>query len=71
MKASRRVSVVVDKNFKYYIISKAYEKETDMENFQKSEIFYNKFLGLFRLLVSASSANYTTSTAEKSQSYFF
>lgn len=57
--------------FKYYILSKAYEKETDMENFQKSEFFYAKYVKEFSRLISASSVNYRTSSVTTTEGSYF
>jgi len=47
---------------KYYILSKSYEKDTDMQNFDKASIFYGKYNDSFKVLKNASSANYRTAT---------
>lgn len=60
-----------ENSFKYYILSKAYEKETDMENFQKSEIFYSKYKREFARLLDAASTNYTASTVDTTEAKFF
>lgn len=60
-----------ENSFKYYILSKAYEKETDTENFQKSEIFYSKFKKEFNRLIDAASANYTISTVETTAASYY
>lgn len=57
--------------FKYYILSKVYEKETDMENFQKAEIFYQKYQREFSRLLDAASTNYTASTVDRTEAKFF
>ena len=56
---------------RYYILSKAYEKETEMENFQKASYFYSKYALAFKALKDASSSNYRTGKTNKTQSYFF
>jgi hypothetical protein len=56
---------------KYYILSKAYEKETDMENFAKSEYFYNKYLREFSKLMDSASANYKTATVMKTEANYY
>jgi hypothetical protein len=58
-------------SFKYYILSKAYEKDADMENFQKSSYFYSKFLEAFRQLKNSSNVNYETGNQNIVKSYFF
>lgn len=55
----------------YYMLSKAYEKDTDMENFAKSESFYGKYKRVFARLLDAASTNYTASTADKTEAKFF
>lgn len=63
---------VGDENaLRYYIISKAYEKDTDMENFQKSEYFYNKFVMNFKMLKDAANADYRTSAVSTTVSQFY
>lgn len=56
---------------KYYVLSKAYEKDTDVENFNKCQYFYGKYLELMRNLKQASSANYKARTATTTKSYFY
>jgi uncharacterized protein YqkB len=57
--------------FKYYILSKSYEKESDMENFQKSDYFYQKYLREFAKLMDSASANYNTATVNKTEANYF
>ncbi len=47
-----------ENSFKYYILSKCYEKDSDMNNFQKSDVFYNKFYREFKKLKDANSTGY-------------
>lgn len=56
---------------KYYILSKAYEKDADMENFNKSGYFYAKFIDGFRQLKNASSVNYMSGNVQSTKSYFY
>lgn len=56
---------------KYYILSKAYEKDADMENFNKSSYFYQKYLEVFKQLKGASSVNYKANDVSKTTSYFY
>jgi hypothetical protein len=56
---------------KQYILSKAYEKDSDMENFQKSGYFYTKFLEAFRQLRNSSSVNYVSANTNTTKSYFY
>ena len=63
---------VGDENaLKYYILSKAYEKETEMESFAKSDVFYSKYQREFARLIDASSVNYTASAIHTTQAKFF
>ena len=57
--------------FKYYVLSKAYEKETDSENFAKSDVFYSKYKREFDRLLDASSVNYTASSVDKTEAKFY
>ena len=57
--------------FKYYILSKAYEKETDTENFQKVDIFYGKYISALEKLIENSSVGYTIGETPTTKSYFF
>ena len=57
--------------YKYYILSKAYEKETDMENFQKSGYFTSKYNEELNKLISSSSVNYKADTTRVVKSYFY
>ena len=45
---------------KYYILSQAYEKESDMENFQKSQYFMGKYDTEMKILTKNSKLNYVT-----------
>ena len=56
---------------KYYILSKAYEKDSDMENFQKSSYFYGKYMTEFKLLKDSSSVNYKSSSADRTTAYYY
>lgn len=56
---------------KYYILSKSYEKDSDMENFQKSDVFYRKYLEMFKPLKDAANANYTTNTVQISEAIYY
>jgi hypothetical protein len=62
------VRVGDEEALRYYILSKAYEKDSDMGNFQKSGYFFDKYNTLFRTLKKASSANYRASTVERTVS---
>lgn len=58
---------------KYYILSKSYEKESDTESFQKSEVFGNKFSKELRRLMNDSSVRFidSRSAINVTSSYFF
>ena len=58
---------------KYYILSKSYEKESDTESFQKSEVFGNKFSKELRRLMNDSSVRFidSRSAVNVTSSYFF
>lgn len=60
-----------DTALKYYVLSKAYEKDADQENFQKASYFYGKHLNAFKDLKSASSANYQANTVNTTKCYFY
>ena len=60
-----------ENSFKYYILSKAYEKDADVQNFEKSTYFYNKYTLLFKPLKNASSANYTTNTVQVTAAKYY
>ena len=57
--------------FKYFVLSKAYEKETDMESFQKSEYFYSKYFREFQKLMSSASVNYKSATVSRTVCSFY
>ena len=56
---------------KYYVLSKAYEKDTDMEHFQKSGYFASKYKEAFKVLLDASSMNYKARERNVTQAYFY
>ena len=63
---------VGDENaMKYYILSKAYEKEGDMENFTKSDVFYRKYMEVFAKLKNASNANYRANTIQRTETLYY
>lgn len=66
-----KIRVGDDLSLKYYILSKAYEKDSDMENFQKSSYFYSKFIEAFRQLRNSSSVNYRANNSNVVKSYFY
>lgn len=51
-----------ENSIKYYILSKAYEKETDMENFQKAQYFYSKYQVEFKTAKKSSNVGYRNDT---------
>ena len=65
------VRVGDENSMKYYILSKAYEKDTDMGNFQKSVHFYSKYEEAFKLLKDANSSNYQAGVTRASKSYYY
>ena len=66
-----KVRIGDEQPIKYYMLSKAYEKDADMENFNKSGYFYSKFLDGFRQLKNSSSVNYTAYNSNTTKSYFY
>lgn len=60
-----------ENSFKYYILSKCYEKENDMENFQKVEYFHQKYLREFRKNIDSASANYVTATVSATEGSYY
>ena len=47
-----------EESFNYFILAKAYEKDNDMEQFQKAQYFWNMFLGAMKNAKKNSSLNY-------------
>jgi hypothetical protein len=56
---------------KYYILSKAYEKEHDMQNFAKADKFETKFDNLLVKLKQNVSVNYSNKRVRTTKGYFF
>lgn len=56
---------------RYYMLARAYEKETDMTNFAKSDKFDFKFDTMLSTLVANASANYHEQELNTTTSYFF
>ena len=56
---------------KYYILSKAYEQDLDVQDLQKSDYFYGKYKQYLEQLVNASSANYRSGHVPTTKSYYF
>ena len=65
------VRVGDEQALKYYILSKAYEKETETENFQKVGIFYQKYEIALKKLIDSSSTGYELGRTPSTVSYFF
>ena len=59
-----------DVALKYYIVSKAYEKESDLENFQKSQYFMVQYQRELNRLLKNSKLGYKNEL-EMTRSYFF
>ena len=55
---------------KYYMLRKAYEKESDMENFQKSQYFLAQYTQELIKILKSSRLGYVNNT-ELTQSYFY
>lgn len=55
---------------KNYVLSKSYEKENDMENFQKSQYFYSKFLSDFKTIKKNTFVGYVNQT-QTTKGYYF
>lgn len=47
-----------EESYKYFIISKCYEKDNDMEQFQKASYFWNMFMGAMKYSKKNSNVNY-------------
>ena len=56
---------------RYFICARAYEKETDMENFSKSEKFEIKFNDMVKELTKDASTGYNNRKANTTASYFY
>lgn len=59
-----------EETLKYYILSKAYEKEGDMENFQKAQYFSGEFMKNSRNAKKNSSMNFIDQT-ETTKGYYY
>ena len=55
---------------KYYILSDAYKKESDMENFQKAEYFNDKYEGSLSVVLKNSKLNYIDKV-ETTDGYYY
>jgi len=56
---------------KNYVLSKAYEKDTDMQNFGKAQYFNGKYMAIFKDLKGASAVGYRAKNEETTKSYFY
>ena len=59
-----------EESFNYFILAKAYEKDNDMEQFQKASYFWNMFLGAMKNAKKNSSLNYIEKV-QTIKSYFY
>lgn len=59
-----------EESYRYFILSKAYEKDNDMEQFQKAQYFWSMFLGAMRYSKKNSNINYID-TQDSIKSYFY
>ena len=55
---------------KYFMVSKAYEKESDLENFQKSQYFFSVYQRELSMLLKGSKLGYVKKT-ELTRGYYF
>jgi hypothetical protein len=51
-----------EESYTYFLLSKAYEKDTDMEQFQKAQYFWSMFTGAMKFIKKNSSLNYIDKT---------
>lgn len=51
-----------EESYTYFLLSKAYEKDTDMEQFQKAQYFWSMFVGAMKFVKKNSSLNYMSKT---------
>ena len=66
-----KVRIGDESAMRYYVLSKAYEKETDQENFQKSNQFYQRYKNELDKLMSSSSANYRAKNTSTVKGYYY
>ena len=59
-----------ESSYKYYILSKCYEKDSDMEQFQKAQYFANMFNSSYQNVRSNARVNYTQKLHTTKGSYF-
>lgn len=68
--AGDTVRVGDDTALRYYILSKAYEKEQEMENFQKAQYFYGMYQRELMKILKAGKLGYRN-ILETTKSYFY
>jgi len=56
---------------KSYVLSKAYEKDSDMQNFQKAQYFYTKYNEIFKDLMGAKSVGYKSRDDKTTTAYYY
>lgn len=59
-----------ENSIKYYILSRAYEKETEMENFQKAQYFFSKYQIEFKTAKKNASVGYRNDT-KTTKAYYY
>ena len=59
-----------EESYRYFLLSKCYEKDNDMEQFQKAQYFWSQFLGAMKYSKKNSSLNYMNQL-ETTKSYFY
>ena len=59
-----------EESFRYFILSKCYEKDNDMEQFQKAQYFWSMFIGAMKYSKKNSSLNYIDKSNRTTAYYF-
>lgn len=59
-----------EESYRYFILSKAYEKDNDMEQFQKAQYFWSMFLGAMEYSKKNSSLKYLDNS-DKITAYYY
>ena len=59
-----------EESYTYFLLSKAYEKDTDMEQFQKAQYLWSMFQGAMKFLKKNSSLNFMDKT-ETVKGYYY
>jgi hypothetical protein len=59
-----------EESYRYFILSKCYEKDNDMEQFQKAQYFWGMFIGALQYSKKNSSLNFINQQ-EVTTSYFY